>query len=56
MDVSADIPNETAMTTWGRDVLTPDELGRLAPFFTTSRSCFGPASERILARQPREWT
>lgn len=44
------------MTTWGRDVLTPDELGRLAPFFTTSRSCFGPASERILARQPREWT
>lgn len=56
VDVSADVPNETTMTTWVRTVLTPDERGRLAPFFTTSRSYFGSAGERILARQPQEWT
>ncbi len=55
VEVSADVLNEPGMTTWVRTVLTPDERGRLAPFFTTSRSYFGPAGERILARQPQEW-
>ena len=55
VDVSAGVLNETGMTTWIRTVLTPDEHGRLAPFFTTSRSYFGRAGERILARQPQEW-
>ena len=55
VDFSADVPNETAMTTWVRTVLTPNERGRLAPFFTTSRSYFGRAGDRILARQPQEW-
>lgn len=55
VDISADVPKETAMTTWVRTVLTPDERGRLAPFFTTSRSYFGRAGERMLGRQPQEW-
>ena len=55
VEVSAGVTNETGMTTWVRTVLTPDERGRLAPFFTTSRSYFGRTGERILARQPQEW-
>ncbi len=55
VDVSAGVVNETGMTTWIRTVLTPDESGRLAPFFSTSRSYFGRAGERILAQQPQEW-
>jgi len=35
--------------------LLPDTDGRLAPFFTTARSFFGPLAERILERQPEEW-
>ena len=55
VEISADVLNETGMTTWVRTVLTPDEHGQLAPFFTTSRSYFGQAAERILTRQPQEW-
>lgn len=55
VDVSAGVVNETGMTTWIRTVLTPDERDRLAPFFSTSRSYFGRAGERILAQQPQEW-
>jgi len=29
--------------------------GRLPEFFTTSRSYFGPAAERVLQEQPRTW-
>lgn len=45
---------------WVRSVLTPDENGRLLPFFTTSRCYFesltgGPLSEAILAEVPQAW-
>ena len=40
---------------WMRSELTPDEAGRLVPFFTTSRSYFAPLSEDILAEEPQEW-
>ena len=40
---------------WVREVLTPDEDGRLVPFFTTSRAFFGPLAERILAEPPQDW-
>ena len=40
---------------WMRSELTPDEAGRLVPFFTTSRSYFAPLSEDILAEDPQEW-
>ena len=55
VETSAGVLNETGMTTWVRTVLTPDERGRLGPFFTTSRSYFGRVGERILAQQPQEW-
>ena len=35
--------------------LLPGEDGRLPPFFSTSRSYFGPVAERILADAPRKW-
>ena len=35
--------------------LLPREDGCLPPFFSTSRSYFGPVAERILAEAPREW-
>jgi len=40
---------------WVRAVLTPDEDGRLVPFFTTSRTYFGPLAERVLAEPPQDW-
>ena len=36
--------------------LLPDTDGRLAPFFTTARSFFGPLAERILEREPEDQT
>lgn len=38
-----------------RKELLPGEDGRLPPFFSTSRSYFGPVAEEILAEAPREW-
>ncbi len=35
--------------------LLPDDQGKLAPFFSTARSFFGPAAEVILARPPQPW-
>lgn len=43
------------MNAWISKVLIPEENGRLEPFFTTSRSYFGPLSERLLAQQPQTW-
>ena len=49
-------PNDPKMMeAWIRAVLMPDEKGRLVPFFTTSRSYFGPLAERVLARAPQAW-
>ena len=43
------------MGAWMRTVLSPDEEGNLAPFFTTSPCYFGPLSETVLAECPRDW-
>ena len=43
------------MNAWIRFLLTPNENGRLVPFFTTPRSYFDPLSESILAQQPQTW-
>ena len=43
------------MIEWIRDVRTPAPDGRLSRFFTTSRCYFGPAAERVLDEDPREW-
>lgn len=43
------------LSDWMRSELRPDEAGRLAPFFTTSRSYFAPLSEAILAEDPQDW-
>ena len=48
-----DDPDE--MNKWIRDLLTPNENGQLASFFTTTRSYFDPLSESILAEQPQTW-
>ena len=55
VELSANVTDETGMATWIRTVLTPDERGHLQPFFTTSRSYFGPTGELVLARQPQDW-
>ncbi len=47
--------NPDEMNAWIRSLLTPDENGRLVPFFTTPRSYFGPLSEPILAQPPQTW-
>lgn len=60
-DMSKDIDDDPdEIRKWVRSVLTPDENGRLPPFFTTSRCYFelppgGPLSEDILAEVPQEW-
>ncbi len=38
-----------------RHILLPDEGGRLAAFFTTSRTWLGAVGERVLAEQPQRW-
>ena len=49
-------PNDPSkMDIWIRSMLTPDENGRLVPFFTTARSYFGPLAERVLEQQPQAW-
>lgn len=55
VDLSANVRDEAGMAVWIRTVLTPDEQGRLQPFFTTSRSYFGPAGELALAEKPLHW-
>ncbi len=40
---------------WMRSVLTPDEDGRLEPFFTTSRCYFGGPGECVLRQRPQAW-
>lgn len=55
VDLSANVTDETSMDTWIRTVLTPDERGRLQPFFTTSRSFFGRTGELVLAERPQNW-
>ncbi|CZB15175.1 retron system putative HNH endonuclease [Candidatus Synechococcus spongiarum] len=47
--------NRQVMEEAARMQLLPGEDGRLPPFFSTSRSYFGPVAERILAEEPREW-
>ena len=60
-ELSEDIEDDPdEIRKWVRSVLTPDENGRLLPFFTTSRCYFesligGPLSEGILAEVPQEW-
>ena len=51
----ADPDDPSKMDAWIRDVLTPDENGRLEPFFTTTRSYFGPLAEHVLEQQPQTW-
>lgn len=55
VDLSANIADEAGMVIWIRTVLTLDERGRLQPFFTTSRSYFGPAGQLVLAERPHDW-
>ena len=55
VELSAQVADERQMGAWIRTVLSPDEAGNLAPFFTTSRSYFGPLSESILTEFPRDW-
>ena len=53
-----DIDDPDEMNKWIRDLLTPNENGQLASFFTTTRSYFDtftPLSETILAQQPQTW-
>ena len=51
-----DDPDDPDMVNdWMRSMLTPDEVGRLVPFFTTSRSYFAPLSESILEAPPQAW-
>lgn len=42
-------------TVAARQVLLPDEGERLAAFFTTGRTWFGPLAERVLSQRPRRW-
>ena len=55
VELSANVTDETSMAAWIRTVLTPDERGRLQPFFTTSRSYFGSIGELVLAEKPQDW-
>ena len=50
-----DPDDPSKMDVWVHAVLTPDENGRLEPFFTTTRSYFGPLAERVLEQKPQEW-
>ena len=55
VEVSEGIDDPEKMDVWVRSVLMPDEDGRLAPFFTTTRCYFHPLGERILAEDPHAW-
>ena len=51
-----DDPDDSGMVNdWMHSELTPDEAGRLVPFFTTSRSYFAPLSESVLEAPPQTW-
>ena len=55
VELSAQVADEHEMGAWIRTVLSPGEADNLAPFFTTSRSYFGPLGELVLAESPRDW-
>ena len=55
VELSAQVADEHEMGAWIRTVLSPDEAGNLAPFFTTSRTYFHPLSENILTEFPQDW-
>ena len=55
VEVSEGIDEPAKMDAWVRSVLMPDEDGRLARFFTTTRCYFHPLGERILAEDPHAW-
>ena len=48
-------PDSNAMRAWAQHRLLAQQNGNLHKFFTTSRSYFGELSERVLAKQPRDW-
>lgn len=50
-----DADDEAALVEAARDELLPDAAGRLRAFFTTARSFFGRAGERVLAEPPQAW-
>ena len=54
-DWANQLGNPDLATAAARQLLLPDESGRLASFFTTSRTWFGPVAERVLAERPRRW-
>ena len=54
-DQIGDPDDPDIMEAWIRSVLMPDDAGRLVPFFTTTRSYFGPLAERVLEQQPQAW-
>ncbi len=54
-DQIGDPDDSDIMDAWMRSVLMPDDAGRLVPFFTTTRSYFGPLAERVLKQQPQAW-
>ncbi len=54
-DQIGDPDDSDIMDAWSRSVLMPDDAGRLVPFFTTTRSYFGPLAERVLEQQPQAW-
>lgn len=56
--IFADLPEEDRadhLTMLAESQLLPNRDGRLAPFFTTARSFFGPLAEAILAAPPQSW-
>ncbi|MCY4499010.1 MAG: TIGR02646 family protein [Rhodospirillaceae bacterium] len=50
-----DADDGLVFTQAARAELLPDEVDRLHGFFTTRRSFFGSAGERILAEPPQDW-
>ena len=54
-DQIGDPDDSDTMEAWILSVLMPDDVGCLVPFFTTTRSYFGPLAERVLEQQPQAW-
>ena len=56
--IFADLPDKDRadhLTMLAGGLLLPNRDGRLAPFFTTARSFFGPLAEAILTAPPQAW-
>jgi hypothetical protein len=56
--VFANLPSEerrSALMATAAGRLLPDSAGTLAPFFTTTRSFFGPLAEHVLTEPPQSW-